>query len=131
MACTLFDPSTNSTNNNNNLIQSNDNNGNIDNNNDEGDDKITNGNIDSSKNDKDDDDYPRPPPVFYFNNTVSTGVNDSNTGIFLLDQVGANHSSYLAAAILSFGLTVVTVIGIYRLLLQRARLQGREHYIAI
>jgi hypothetical protein len=96
------------------------------------DNEIRNNNNNSDNDNKDDDDYDNnhihPLPIVPFNSTV---MNDSYTGIIPLNAVGAERSSYLAAVILTFGLTVVTVIGIYRLLLQRARLQGREHYIAI
>ena len=153
MTCLLVDQPTDSANNDNdkkddndkNNNSENDKNNNGDNNNDKDDEddnsnqrnskldnQINNNNKNSNNESNDDDDYDdnhiRPLPIVLFNSTV---MNDSYTGINTLNAVGAKRSSYLAAVILTFGLTVVTVIGIYRLILQRARLQGREHYIAI
>lgn len=145
MACLLVDQPTNSASNDNGIIANYDDdddyggnkrNGDTNNNDKENDQDNNNSSNNNGKNNNNnngkDDDYDgshrRPPPVFDSN---STGINDSSTGTFPVKQVGAKHSSYFAAIALSFGLTVVTVIGMYRLLLQRSRLLGREHYIAI
>ena len=142
MACLLVDQPINSANNDNSIIANYDDddyggnkrNGDTNSNDKEKDQDKTNNssNNNNNNNDKKDDDYDgshrRPPPVFDSN---TNGINDSSTGILSVKQVGAKHSSYFAAIVLSFGLTVVTVICLYRLLLQRSRLLGREHYIAI
>ena len=147
MACLLVDQPINSANNDNSIIANYDDddyggnkrNGGTNNNDKEKDqDKnnnssnSNNNNNNNNSNDKKDDDYDgnhrRPPPIFDSN---STGINDSSTGILPVKKVGAKHSSYFAAIVLTFGLTVVTAIGLYRLLQQRSRLLGREHYIAI
>lgn len=145
MTCLLVDQPTDSANNDNDSNGDNDKNNTSDNNSNKDDEddnsnqrnskidnEISSNNNNSNNDNNNDDDYDNhhihPLRTVPFN---STAMNDSYTGIIPLNAVGAERSSYLAAVILTFGLTVVTVIGIYRLLLQRARLQGREHYIAI
>jgi hypothetical protein len=145
MTCLLVDQPTDSANNDKNDNGDNNKNDGSDNNSNKDDEddnsnqrnsqlnnEISNNNNTSNNDNNDDDDFEnnhiRPFPIVPFNSTV---MNDSYTGIIPLNAVGAERSSYLAAVILTFSLTVVTVIGIYRLLLQRARLQGREYYIAI